>query len=162
MDSNKKKQIAEVMGLYKHSLLDVTSWLNRVAPNVKPSANKAYMDGMNAFLGALVGQQHEPKPGTPIPYEAEDRLGRDMWLFLGNHGITLEDIVDYVGEAQAERKTAEENKSMKMSQMLHALPGGAEGAAEIFAQHQRLKKEAEGFNMSEFLKDMPAGYGEQQ
>lgn len=159
MDAKKKQTIGEILGLYKHSLPDLAAWIKRVAPNMQTSSERAFNDGMNAFLGAALGREPAPKKTTPIPQPAEgDTLGRDLWLFLGYAGITLEDLADFVSESLAELKQAEQDHSKTISDMLHALPTEATGAAEIFETNARLKAEGAAFDMSAFLSGLRSGY----
>ena len=139
------------------------AWVRTVAPNVKNSRERAYEKGMNDFLGAVCGRENVEHRGTPIPEPSpENRNGfqYDLWLMLGTTGVTMEDIADYVAERKAEiaAQNTASAQSMGFSQMLHAMPGGAESAQEIFAQDQRLKEEGAAFNMSSFLCNIPNGF----
>lgn len=158
MDAKKKQTISETMGLYQHSLADLAAWLKRVVPNVQTDAERAYVAGMNEFLGAALGREPAPKATTPIPQPADDdRLGRDLWLFLSFAGITCEDLAEYVSEALAERKEEVQRKERQMSDMLHALPTESSGAVDIFDRRKRLEAEGSAFNISSFLSNLRSG-----
>lgn len=160
MTAEKKEALARFMNtLGNYSLLDVAEYLKRVAPNLSTKADRAYHDGMNAFLGAVVGQEKQERPATPIPYADIDSFDRDAWLFLGPYGVTLEDVADYVGERNAATIQREQTSSMAMSDALRALPGDKpSGVGELLERHEQLTKPAGSF--SDYLRNAPAGYGE--
>lgn len=145
------------------SLEELDAWVRSVAPNIKTGRQRTIDKGLNEWLGAAVGRgESVADHGTPIPEPApENRNGfqRDMWLMLGTTGVTMEDIADYVAERKAE--IAEQHSaaahSMRFSQMLHDMPGGAQGAGKMFERDQRLKEEAANFNMSNFLHNLANG-----